>query len=191
MKRSYDEMASVFAAARSPSIGVVEVREWASKLAPAASVADLGCGSGYPLTAALVDLGCRVYAVDSSPKLLQMLAERLPQVEVECADVAQATFGGAEHTFDGCLAWGLLFLLSQDTQREVIALASRILRPGGELLFTSPMQEVTWLDAQTGIESRSLGAPTYRKLLLERGFSTPKEFDDAGGNYYYSSSYLG
>lgn len=191
MKRTYDEIASAFASIRSPIIGVVEVRSWAAGLPPNALVADLGCGSGYPLTAAIVDAGCRVYAVDSSPKLLQMLRERLPQVEVECADVAKATLGGAHHSFDGCLAWGLLFLLPENVQEEVFRIAARILRPGGKLLFTSPKQSVTWTDAQTGIDSRSLGAEVYRKLLQDNGFSVLKEFQDEGENYYYSCSYLG
>lgn len=155
-----------------------------------ARVADLGCGFGFPLTAVLVEEGCAVYGVDASPKLLKLLTERLPMVRVECASVQEAAFSD-EPPFDGCLAWGLLFLLPAEVQEQVIAKVAGILRPGGSFLFTAPLTRLVWADALSGAESVSLGAEAYRKLLQENGFGEPEEFTDSGDNYYYMSSYLG
>ncbi|BDC48399.1 putative methyltransferase [Bryobacterales bacterium F-183] len=180
----HDQHAEAFRQRRSTTIGVVEVQRWAAQLPPKAKVADLGCGFGYPLTAALVNAGCSVYGVDRSPKLLKMLEASLPQVRTECADVLSATCNG-EKDFDACLAWGLFFLLSESDQRQLIAKVATILRPQGELLFTSPRQPLRWPDALTGVPSVSLGEDEYRKVLQENGFDLFEQFQDEGENHYY------
>lgn len=189
-RHGYENFAREFRFGRNQSIGANEAATWASSLPPKALVADLGCGFGEPITGTIVRAGCRVYAVDASPTLLKTLVERLPDVVVECANVTEANFGG-ERNFDGVIAWGLLFLLPEAAQKDVIAMAARILRPGGSFLFTSPQQRLEWPDAQTDAPSLSLGADVYRKLLQENGFDTPAEFEDHGGNHYYQASYLG
>ena len=44
----------------------------------AASVLDLGCGSGYPVAEYMVKRGLRVTGVDSSPTLISLCRQRLP-----------------------------------------------------------------------------------------------------------------
>jgi hypothetical protein len=39
--------------------------------------------------------------------------------------------------------------------------------------------------------SRSLGAEEYRALMLASGLSIDQEFDDEGGNHYYSGVQAG
>ncbi len=62
-----------------------------------------------------------------------------------------------------------------------------ILVPGGRLLFTSPAKPAVWNDAMTGLESVSLGADEYRKLLGAAGISVAEEYEDEGENRYFDA----
>jgi hypothetical protein len=53
--------------------------------------------------------------------------------------------------------------------------------------MTAPAQPLTWLDAMTDEESRSLGAETYRALLKDAGFLVAREYEDEGENHYYDA----
>jgi len=50
---------------RSTGVGVHAVRRWAQALPHGASVIDLGCGPGFPITEVLVAEGLNVFAVDA------------------------------------------------------------------------------------------------------------------------------
>jgi SAM-dependent methyltransferase len=52
-----------------------------SALPAGASVLDLGCGSGSPVARYLVECGLRVTGVDSSPTLISLCQQRLPDQE--------------------------------------------------------------------------------------------------------------
>ena len=93
-----------------------------------------------------------------------------------------------DRTFDGIVAWGLMFLLQDDVQKLVIARAANALKPGGQLLFNSPRDAVTWQDSITGRESRSLGAKTYRQLLEVQGLTVKENSLAEADDYYYVAS---
>ena len=59
--------------------------------------------------------------------------------------------------------------------------------PGGRLLFTSTAKPAVWNDAMTGLESLSLGAEQYRKLLEAVGISVAEEYEDEGENHYFDA----
>ncbi|HET7603854.1 MAG TPA: class I SAM-dependent methyltransferase, partial [Gemmatimonadales bacterium] len=152
---------------------------------PHATILDLGCGSGLPLTQVLIDEGHSVCAVDASPTLVAAVRQQFPDVPVACESVEQSTF--FERHFDAVLAWGLWFLLPKATQLELLGRVATALNPGGRFLFTAPAQACAWRDAMTGEESRSLGAEVYRARLAELGFSVIREYDDEGENHYYDA----
>jgi hypothetical protein len=83
------------------------------------------------------------------------------------------------------LAWGLVFLLSAASQRELIKRISDALNPGARLLFTSPAQAVAWNDALTGQRSLSLGASEYRRELSSVGLTVVNQYDDEDKNHYF------
>jgi hypothetical protein len=56
---------------------------------------------------------------------------------------------------------------------------------GGRLLFTSTVKPAVWNDVMTGLESISLGAEEYKKLLGAAGISVAKEYEDVGENHYF------
>jgi chemotaxis methyl-accepting protein methylase len=90
-----------------------------------------------------------------------------------------------DRTFDGVLAWGLLFLLTPAAQALVIEKVAGALDPGGRFLFTSPKEPLEWLDAMTGRPSQSLGAHVYERLLRDAGLAWVAEAQDEGENHYY------
>ena len=103
----YERVAAEFLARRGSShsagIGVSSVRKWAKTLPPGASVIDLGCGPGLPLTEVLVAEGLNVFGVDAAPSFVEAFRHNLPNTPVVCEAVQDSTF--FNRTFDGVLAW--------------------------------------------------------------------------------------
>jgi 2-polyprenyl-3-methyl-5-hydroxy-6-metoxy-1,4-benzoquinol methylase len=189
----YERVAAEFlsgrgsARTRSQGIGVKAVRAWARTLPSGAAVIDLGCGPGLPITEVLVSEGLNVYAIDASPSLVDAFRRNLPGIQVACEAVEASSF--FHRTFDGVLAWGLIFLLTAEEQRRLIHRIADILVPGGRLLFTScaGREPLVWTDAMTGLESRSLGAVEYRRQLTSVGLSLIHEYEDEGENHNFDS----
>jgi 2-polyprenyl-3-methyl-5-hydroxy-6-metoxy-1,4-benzoquinol methylase len=166
-------------------IGVNVVRAWAQTLPRGASILDLGCGSGVPISEALMNEGFVVDGIDASPTLVAAFRQRFPQASVACEAAESSHMFG--RTYDGILAVGLVFLLSADAQRSLIHRMGAALKPGGRVLFSSPAQVCTWLDLMTGRESRSLGAEAYEAILSEAGLTRVGNPVDEGESYYYDA----
>lgn len=181
----WEAVAGRLIAGRDRSIGVATVRAWARRLPERASVLDLGCGSGMPISQALIDNGFTVYGVDAAPSLVAAFRSRFPRAPAACEPVETSRF--FDRTFDGVVAIGLMFLLSADVQRALIHRVAAALRPGGRFLFTAPAEQCTWADLLTGRESLSLGAEAYRALLSDAGFTLVGEDVDEGGNHHYDA----
>ena len=98
---------------RSTGIGVNQVRKWARTLPPGAAVIDLGCGPGFPITEVLVAEGLSTFGVDAAPSFVEAFQRNLPNTPVVCEAVQDSRF--FDRTFDGVLAWGLMFLLCPRT----------------------------------------------------------------------------
>lgn len=179
----YEEMAEHFMRARNVRIGPPTVKEWSESLPRGSSVLDLGCGSGMPITQALVEEGFQIYGVDASQKMIRAFRDGFPSAPAEQAAAEDSAF--FNRTFDGVVAWGLIFLLPENLQRIVLARAASALTPGGRLLFTSPENPVIWNDSITKLESRSLGSPVYHDLLQSAGLTVTGHAVDEGENYYY------
>jgi len=170
---------------RSDAIGVKEVRKWAKTLPRAGSVIDLGCGPGFPITVVLVEEGLQVFGVDAAPSFVAAFQRNLPGTPVICESVLESKL--FDRTFDAVLSIGLMFILKAEEQHRLIQRFAEILVPGGRLLFTSTAKPDVWNDAMTGLESISLGAEEYRKLLGASGISVAEEYEDAGGSRYFNA----
>lgn len=185
----YEGVAAEFLAGRGrappTAIGTGRVRDWALTLRRGASVLDLGCGTGLPITRVLVNEGLDVFAIDAAPSLVAAFRTNLPKVPVACESVLESRF--FDRTFGAVISWGLMFLLQPDEQRALIARIGDVLEPGGRLLFTAEARPVAWNDVMTGLESRSLGADEYRRLLAAEGISVTSEYEDRGQNYYFDA----
>jgi SAM-dependent methyltransferase len=181
----YERIASLYVAGRGTrprtgdAIGAATVRAWAQAFSAGATVLDLGAGPGKPSTRILQEAGLATYAVDASSAMVEAFRERFPGTPIEHNTVEASDF--FDRTFDGVLAWGLLFLLEPAAQARVIQKVAGALNPGGGFLFTAPKEPLEWLDAMTGRRSQSLGAPAYELLLREVGLDRVVEaFDEAG-----------
>jgi len=170
---------------RSNAIGVKEVRKWAKTLKRGSSVIDLGCGPGFPITVVLVEEGLQVFGVDAAPSFVSAFQRNLPGTLIVCESVLESSF--FDRTFDAVLSIGLMFLLKTKEQHRLIQRFADILAPGGRLLFTSTAKPHVWADGMTGLESISLGAEEYRKLLGTAGISIVEEYEDAGENHYFEA----
>ncbi len=182
----YEEIAADFLAGRGRAfggIGASTVAEWSRTLPPAAAVLDLGCGTGVPISQVLIERGFLVHGVDGAPTLVAAFRDRFPDVPVECAAVEDSDFFGKK--FDAVVSYGLLFLLNEQTQLQLIEKIAGALRSGGQLLFTAPRQICSWTDAMTGRTSFGLGLDAYREALQRHGVALMGTQVDEGENHYY------
>ena len=179
----YESIAEAFIKARRPSIGPTVVRRWSKTLPAGASILDLGCGSGVPISEALLQDGFAIYGVDASETLVAKFRERFPGVPVECGSVEDSIF--FSRSFDAVVAWGLMFLLPVGIQRSLIAKVAGALNRHGRFLFTAPIEAGAWADAMTGLPSYSLGFTAYERELTAHGLRMDGNDVDEGGNHYY------
>lgn len=182
----YEAFSAEFIRRRDQSaVGVGIVRSWAQLLPAGASILDLGCGHGVPISAALIKEGFTVYGVDASDSLASEFRRRFPHTPVACEAAEGSSF--FHRTFDGIIAIGLIFLLAPEAQRRLLRRVAPALNGRGRFLFTAPTQRATWRDILTGRQSVSLGAKEYKRLLSEAGLLLEHEYVDEGENHYYAS----
>jgi SAM-dependent methyltransferase len=182
----YEEIAEIFISGRGRNrsgVGASVVAEWSRMLPSGATVLDLGCGTGVPISQALIERGFNVFGVDASPKIVAAFRASFPALPVECAAVEDSDFFG--RTFDGVVAVGLFFLLEAEVQRRLLTKIAGALRNGGRLLFTAPRQSCSWRDALTDRTSISLGYEAYRNALEGEGVSLVGTQLDEAENHYY------
>jgi trans-aconitate methyltransferase len=103
-------------------------------LASAANVLDLGCGSGSPVAQHMAERGLEVTGVDSSPTLISLCRERLPDHEWLVGDMRSLQLS---RRFDGILAWDSFFHLRPDDQRRMFNVFARHATPSAVLMFNT------------------------------------------------------
>jgi SAM-dependent methyltransferase len=136
---------------------------------PAGTILDVGCGMGEPLGRYLLDHGCHVVGVDSSPSLIELCRLRFPEAEWFVADMRQMALG---RRFDGVLAWDSFFHLNIDDQRGMFARFAAHARSFAPLMFTSGASEGEAIGSYHGdlLYHASLGPEEYCQLLVANGF---------------------
>ncbi|NTV10577.1 MAG: class I SAM-dependent methyltransferase [Zoogloea sp.] len=186
---AYEVCAHQFLQGRDPSaIGSKVVDQWTRTLRRGATVIELACGGGYPISRVLDSSGLQLWAVDSSPTLVTEFQARFPNIPVQCAKVQESDFFGRK--YDAAIAIGLLFLLSESDQAALISRVAEILVPKGRFLFMAPIQIGVWNDLNTGLECSSLGQERYCELLGDAGFRLAATYTDKGENNYYDAEKL-
>lgn len=144
-----------------------------------ASLLDVGCGSGWPIGAVLLERGFRVAGVDASQALIAHARETLPTGEWAVADMRRALPDGP---FDGVLAWHSLFHLTPEDQRGVLPRLARCLVEGGRLMFTSGPVHGEVIGEWRGepLYHGSLDPGAYRALLAEAGLIVDADGAETG-----------
>lgn len=169
---------------RSP-IGTQAAEQWAHSLRQGATVIELACGGGYPVSRVLDAAGLQLWAVDSSQTLATAFRARFPHIPVQCARVQESDFFARK--YDAAIAIGLMFLLSASDQAGLISRVAEVLEPQGRFLFTAPVQTGSWKDWNSGLECLSLGQDRYVELLRSAGFHIVATCSDEGNNHYYDA----
>ena len=131
---------------------------------------DLGCGGGSPIATNLAAHGMRVTGVDSSPNLIALCRERLPNQEWLVADMRRL---GLTRSFDGILAWDSFFHLKPDDQRGMFAVFGAHARDGTILMFNAGPRFGEAVGSYRGdpLYHASLDPGEYQRLLAQYGFA--------------------
>ena len=186
--RQYDLIADWYAAERGDQTGVAEALALVKTLPPDARVLDIGCGHGLPITKALIAAGVHAVGIDSAPKMLTRFRLNLPATQAVRA-IAQA-LPFADATFDGAVAWGVMFHLPQAEEIEVVASVARVLKLGGSFLFTAgdvADDSGDHIGIMNGVEFPYYSFTTdgYRRILVDHGMHLIDFHKDKGENRYY------
>jgi len=138
-------------------------------LPEAASVLDVGCGTGVPIAAYLIEHRCRVTGVDASRAMISKCAERFPNHEWHVADMRSLALG---QRFNGILAWDSFFHLPPADQRRMFPIFGRHAASGGVLMFTSGPSAGERIGSYHGepLYHASLDTDEYRQLLHNNSF---------------------
>lgn len=184
--KAYETQAHEFLRGRDKSpIGAKVVEQWTRNIRKGATVIELACGGGYPISKVLHAAGLNLWAIDSSPTLVAEFQSRYPTIPIQCEKVQETLFFGRK--FEGAIAIGLIFLLSEQEQTNLILRVSEVLESGGRFLFTAPIQSGIWNDLNTGLKCISLGQERYVELLNNAGLRVVANYKDAGENEYYDA----
>ncbi|WP_420148947.1 class I SAM-dependent methyltransferase [Spirosoma sp.] len=140
-----------------------------TRIKPAPSVLDLGCGSGEPIARYLIEQGCQITGVDGAASMIAMCQKRFPNMEWIRADMRGLRL---ERRFDAVIAWDSFFHLDQDAQRSLFPVFANHTRNGSVLLFTSGSDHSVAYGEMNGhtVYHASLDTAEYQSLLEENGF---------------------
>lgn len=97
------------------------------------TVADLGCGAGY-LSEGLSDRSVQIIAVDQSQEMLEIMKTKLGDENIEYKKGDGGSIPLSDNSVD--LAMANMFLHHVDEPEKTINEAYRIVKPGGQCIFT-------------------------------------------------------
>jgi hypothetical protein len=132
----------------------------------------------------MVARGFGVTGVDSSPTLISLCRERLPDQQWIEADMRSLALA---RRFDGVLAWDSFFHLKPDDQRRMFDVFAEHAAPSAVLMFNSGPAEGEAIGDYRGdpLYHASLSADEYRALLGGIGFEVVahalEDWQTAGG----------
>ena len=184
MSNGYDALAKDYIKLRSAT-GVGIIKDWAAPFPGTATILDVGCGNGLPVSKVIIARGLKLVGLDASPNMVAAFKQNFPDAEVICGPAE--TSDVFQRSFDGIIAVGLIFLLNPDSQAKVLRRMAGALKPEGRLLFTAPKQICSWTDILTEKPSASLGAKAYKDILKQEGLVVINEAVDEGGSHYYAA----
>lgn len=150
-----------------------------------AAVVDLGAGYGGSARYLAATFGCHVTALNLSEtenaRSRDMAAQRGLATRIEVIDGSFEQIPAADGSFD--VAWSQDAILHSGDRGRVIDEAARVLKPGGQLVFTDPMQaddcpEGVLQPVLDRIHLDSLGSfGFYRDAARAAGLEQVGEFD--------------
>ena len=179
----YDKIFDWYYSSRSPNAGVKVVKSFTQNLQSGATILDIGCGYGSPITRTLFQLGFKPYGIDSSIKMVAKFKEVFPEIPVQHSDVLNSDFFNL--SFDAIIGYGFMFHLSPSQQESVIKKVAEHLKQGGYFLFNSGDEdgsEMTPAEYNGGesFMSYSMSSFNYEKALQKNGLILVKHYIEEG-----------
>jgi SAM-dependent methyltransferase len=157
-----------------------------------ATVLDIGCGSGEPISRYLAENGCALTGVDSSPRMIDKCRERFPAHSWVVGDMRKLDL---HRRFNGILAWDSFFHLCPEDQYQMFPIFSKHAASRAALLFTSGPSHGESIGTYKGepLYHGSLSSDEYRLLLHQHGFDVLAHIvdDPACGNHTVWLAQLG
>jgi SAM-dependent methyltransferase len=143
-----------------------------ARMPSVASVLDLGCGCGVPVSRTLADLGHDVVGVDISAVQVERARRLVPDARFIQADAASVSFPPG--SFDAIVCLYMLIHLPHGEQEALIRNLGTWLKPGGVLLATVGAaawtgEEEDWLGGGERMWWSHPEAGTYRHWLTSAG----------------------
>jgi len=135
-KKYFDDVADKWDSMRKVFFGDA-VREKAYEVAKVEKgkiAADIGAGTGF-ITEGLLEKGLKIYAIDQSPKMINIMKEKFEyctEIEYIIADGSSIPLN--DDTFDYVFA--NMYIHHADSPENAINEMVRILRPNGKLVIT-------------------------------------------------------
>jgi len=176
VESGYDRMAESYLLSKykNDPAKVPSLEELAQSLPEGASVLDLGCGAGVPVTRWLARSGFAVMGVDISARQLELAREHVPEATFIRADMAEVDF--SPESFDGVVAFYSIIHVPREEHEALIGKIALWLKPGGAFLATWPLgewegEEENWEGWGATMWWSHYGAETYKRLLRECGFN--------------------
>ncbi len=170
VRRSYDRCAAGYAEARMaeahPELALLEER-----LEDGASVLDVGCGAGVPVTRTLARRFA-VTGVDISSKMLRQAQANVPDARFVHGDISSIEF--AKSSFDAVVAFYSIFHLPREEHRALFHRILHWLKPGGYLMCTlTRYDEAAYTEEFYGqtMYWSNYSLAEYRKILDGLGFT--------------------
>lgn len=145
------------------------------KLVPkSATVLDLGCGTGVPVDAYLIQQGFDVTGVDYCPRLITRARRNVPQGKFINQDFSRVSFD--EEAFDAVVSLYAIFHIPRKEHKDLFLRIRSLLKHNGIMLVTLGTS-----DYEYGEEQGWCGAPvmawsmygpdTYEEMITNIGFT--------------------
>jgi SAM-dependent methyltransferase len=145
------------------------IARFLSLLSSGSTILDLGCGGGSPVALHMVAQGFRVTGVDSSPTLISLCQERMPDQDWIVADMRSLALG---RRFGGILAWDSFFHLRHKDQETMFQIFAAHAAADTILMFNAGFDRGEVVGSYRGdpLYHASLGPSEYEALLADHGF---------------------
>lgn len=171
VRDGYDQCAEAYAASRKEEANP-ELALLIERLSPHATILDIGCGGGVPVSRELAKHG-HVTGVDISPAMIALARENVPAGTFTCGDIMGIEF--APSSFDAVTSFYAIFHLPKEEHEELFRRIHVWLRPQGYLMTTvnlgdeAPYTE----DDFFGVTMywSNFGLSQYKEMLSKLGFS--------------------
>lgn len=146
------------------------IADFAQLLEPGCSVLDVGCGTGYPIAAYLVENGFSVTGVDVSEEMIKRAESlKLPNAEFFTEDILNFH---TDKKFSAVIAFDSLWHIEHDRQKDIYKILSSLTESGGMLLFTHGRTDGEIISEMFGEKfyNSAIDGERIKSLLKENGF---------------------